>query len=156
MATTVKEIDPLDHLEERIQKAVALVHRLRDDNEAALKSAAEDRELFAMEKADAAKVADALRVDLEESKNTNARLNAEIASLREERQQVRARLEKLLAEARAAERMPWEPSQLSLYRLIFPQMTLWLPEEEGLQYRLALRRRDGAPSSPCLRTAVSY
>ena len=55
MATTVKVIDPLDHLEERIQKAVALVHRLRDDNEAALKSAAEDRELFAMEKADAAK-----------------------------------------------------------------------------------------------------
>jgi len=96
MATTVKEIDPLDHLEERIQKAVALVHRLRDDNEAALKSAAEDRELFAMEKADATKVADALRVDLEEAKNTNTRLNAEIASLREERQQVRARLEKLL------------------------------------------------------------
>ena len=96
MATTVKEIAPLDHLEERIQKAVALVHRLRDDNEAALKSAAEDRELFAMEKADATKVADALRVDLEEAKNTNTRLNAEIASLREERQQVRARLEKLL------------------------------------------------------------
>ena len=74
---------------------------------------------------------------------------------------VRARLEKLLAEARAVERMPWEPSQLSLYRLIFPQMTLWLPEEEGLQYRLALRRRDGAPSSPCLSarrstTAVRY
>ena len=33
--------------------------------------------------------------------------------------------------------MPWEPSQLSLYRLIFPQMTLWLPEDEALQYRLA-------------------
>src|SRR3569833_1586188 len=96
MATTVKEIDPLDHLEERIQKAVALVHRLRDDNEAAQKSAAEDREIFAMEKADATKVADALRVDLEEAKNTNVRLNAEIASLREERQQVRARLEILL------------------------------------------------------------
>ena len=96
MATTVKEIDPLDHLEERIQKAVALVHRLRDDNEAAQKSAADDRELFAMERADAAKVADALRVDLEEAKNTNTRLNAEISSLREERQQVRARLEKLL------------------------------------------------------------
>jgi hypothetical protein len=41
-------------------------------------------------------VADALRVDLEEAKNTNTRLTAEIASLREERQQVRARLEKLL------------------------------------------------------------
>jgi hypothetical protein len=50
---------------------------------------------------------------------------------------VRARLEKLLAEARAVERMPWEPSQLSLYRRIFPQMTLWLPEDEALQYRLA-------------------
>jgi hypothetical protein len=50
---------------------------------------------------------------------------------------VRARLEKLLAEARAAETMPWEPTQLSLYRLIFPQMTLWLPEDEGAQYRFA-------------------
>jgi hypothetical protein len=50
---------------------------------------------------------------------------------------VRARLEKLLAEARAAQTMPWEPSQLSLYRLIFPQMTLWLPEDEARQYRLA-------------------
>jgi hypothetical protein len=50
---------------------------------------------------------------------------------------VRARLEKLLAEARRAQAMPWEPSQLSLYRLIFPQMTLWLPDDEALQYRLA-------------------
>ena len=50
---------------------------------------------------------------------------------------VRARLEKLLAEVSAAETMPWELSQLSLYRLIYPQMTLWLPEDEGVQYRLA-------------------
>lgn len=50
---------------------------------------------------------------------------------------VRARLEKLLAEACAAETMPWETSQLSLYRLIYPQMTLWLPEDEAAQYRLA-------------------
>jgi hypothetical protein len=50
---------------------------------------------------------------------------------------VRARLEKLLAEARAAETMPWELSQLSLYRLIYPQMTLWLPDDEAAQYRLA-------------------
>ncbi len=49
---------------------------------------------------------------------------------------LRARLEKLLAEARAADVMPWESSQLSLYRLIYPQMTLWLPEEEAAQYRL--------------------
>jgi len=36
--------------------------------------------------------------------------------------------------------MPWEPSQLSLYRLIFPQMTLWLAEDEGTQYRTAFDR----------------
>jgi len=78
MAPTVKETDPLDHLEERIQKAVALVNRLRDDKEAT------------------AKVCDALRVDLEESQNANARLSAELETLREERRQVRARLEKLL------------------------------------------------------------
>ena len=43
---------------------------------------------------------------------------------------VRARLQKILAEARAAQAMPWEPTQLSLYRKIFPQMTHFLPEEE--------------------------
>jgi len=50
---------------------------------------------------------------------------------------VRARLEKLLAEARAAKTMPWEPAQLSLYRTIFPQMTLFLPEDEAAQFRFA-------------------
>ena len=107
MASTVKETDPLDHLEERIQKAVALVHRLRDEKEAAAKAAAEDREMAALEreeatnaaaleKAAADKVADALRVDLEEAQNANTRLSAEIEAMRAERQQVRTRLEKLL------------------------------------------------------------
>jgi len=50
---------------------------------------------------------------------------------------VRARLEKLLAEARLAETMPWDRTQLSLYRTIFPQMTLFLPEDEGAELRLA-------------------
>jgi hypothetical protein len=48
---------------------------------------------------------------------------------------VRARLSKLLAEARAAQRLPWEPTRLSLYRTIFPQLTLWLPTDEGAQLR---------------------
>ena len=48
---------------------------------------------------------------------------------------VRARLHKILAEARGAERLPWEPTRVSLYRTIFPQMTLALPEEEGAQLR---------------------
>lgn len=74
----MKENDPLDHLEERIQKAVALVSRLRD------------------EKISTEKVVDALRVDLEEAQNANAKLAAEAEALRQERQLVRTRLEKLL------------------------------------------------------------
>jgi hypothetical protein len=49
---------------------------------------------------------------------------------------VRARLYRILAEARAAQMVPWEPTRVSLYRIIFPQMTLWLPEDEGAQLRL--------------------
>ena len=48
---------------------------------------------------------------------------------------VRRELHKILAEARAAQRLPWEPTPLSLYRTIFPQLTLWLPEDEGAQLR---------------------
>lgn len=50
---------------------------------------------------------------------------------------VRARLHKLLGEARAAQTLPWDRSTLSLYRTIFPQMSLFLPEDEGAQLRLA-------------------
>jgi hypothetical protein len=46
-----------------------------------------------------------------------------------------ARLHKILAEARAAQKLPWEPTTVSLYRTIFPQMTNWLPEEEATQLR---------------------
>ena len=48
---------------------------------------------------------------------------------------VRARLHKILAEARAAQTLPWEPERVSLYRTIFPQMTSWLPDDEGAQLR---------------------
>jgi hypothetical protein len=47
---------------------------------------------------------------------------------------VRARLFKILAEVRAAQAR-LDPTRYSLYRTIFPQMTLWLPEEEGAQLR---------------------
>jgi hypothetical protein len=50
-------------------------------------------------------------------------------------EKVRARLHKILAEARAAQAFPWEPTRVSLYRTIFPQMTNWLPDEEGAQLR---------------------
>ena len=48
---------------------------------------------------------------------------------------VRAELYKILAEARAAQTLPWEPKTVVLYRTIFPQMTNWLPDEEGAQLR---------------------
>lgn len=48
---------------------------------------------------------------------------------------VRRRLEGILAEARAAEKMPWDWSEQSLYQTIFPQMASLLPEEEADQYR---------------------
>jgi hypothetical protein len=48
---------------------------------------------------------------------------------------VREDLYKILAEVRAAQKMPWEPTRVSVYRTIFPQMTNWLPEDEGAQLR---------------------
>jgi hypothetical protein len=48
---------------------------------------------------------------------------------------VRSRLHKILAEARAAKAMPWEPTTVSLYRTIFPQMSRVLSDEEGAQLR---------------------
>jgi hypothetical protein len=48
---------------------------------------------------------------------------------------VRAELYKILAEARAAQKLPWEPKTVVLYRTIFPQMTNWLPDDEGAQLR---------------------
>ncbi len=48
---------------------------------------------------------------------------------------VRERLHKMLAEVRTAQQLPWDQARISLYRTIFPQMTNWLPEEEGVQLR---------------------
>jgi hypothetical protein len=48
---------------------------------------------------------------------------------------VRARLHELLAETRSAQSLPWE--RAAILRAIFPRMTLWLPEDEGAQLRLA-------------------
>jgi len=48
---------------------------------------------------------------------------------------VRAELYRILAEARAARKLPWEPKKVILYRTIFPQMTNWLPDDEGAQLR---------------------
>ena len=48
---------------------------------------------------------------------------------------VREELNRILSEMRAAEAMPWDQMRAALYRTIFPQMTNWLPEDEGKQLR---------------------
>jgi hypothetical protein len=51
--------------------------------------------------------------------------------------EVRAELLAILAEARAAQTLPWDARKLSFYQTVFPQMTLWLPDEEAAQLRFA-------------------
>jgi hypothetical protein len=51
---------------------------------------------------------------------------------------VRARLNRILAETREAQTLP--SGRASLYRTVVPQMTLWLPEEEGAQLRLEFEK----------------
>jgi FtsZ-binding cell division protein ZapB len=72
------EVDTLAHLEERIQKAVELVMKLRREKDAALKELADTQTAW------------------EEAQTSNQKLNEEVESLRAERKQVRTRLERLL------------------------------------------------------------
>ena len=55
---------------------------------------------------------------------------------RPDRDKVRARLHRILAEARAAEQLPWDQDKVLVYRTIFPQMAGWLPEDEAVQLSL--------------------
>lgn len=75
---TIHETDALAQLEERIQRAVVLVTRLRQEKENALKELAETQAAW------------------EESQSANTKLSEELTALKTERQQVRTRLEKLL------------------------------------------------------------
>jgi hypothetical protein len=59
----------------------------------------------------------------------------DVPAYRPDPDKVRSRLHKILGEMRAADVLPWEPTTVSLYRTIFPQMTNWLSEDEGAQLR---------------------
>jgi FtsZ-binding cell division protein ZapB len=72
------EVDTLANLEERIQRAVALVNRLRQEKDTAVRELAETRS------------------SLSQSQEETARLASELDALREERRQVRERVERLL------------------------------------------------------------
>ncbi|MCX6632860.1 MAG: cell division protein ZapB [Candidatus Solibacter sp.] len=73
MSPADQENDSLSSLEERIQRAVQLVTRLRQEREAAVEEAAE-------------------------AKRAAARLADEVKTLQAERKQVRSRVEKLLGQ----------------------------------------------------------
>jgi len=62
-------------------------------------------------------------------------------------EKVRAKLNRVLGEMRVASAIPWGARELRYWRTVVPQMSLWLPEEEAAQVRLAFAaeiRRLGA------------
>ncbi|MBL0935260.1 MAG: hypothetical protein IBJ07_10960 [Rhizobiaceae bacterium] len=66
--------------------------------------------------------------------------NAAPVEYRGDPDRVRARLARIIDEARAADVLPWDAARARLYRRIVPQMTLWLPEEEAAQLNFAFER----------------
>ncbi len=46
---------------------------------------------------------------------------------------IRAKLHALLAKARAAEPYSWPDDDMNYWRLVFPQMSNWLPKDEAMQ-----------------------
>lgn len=76
-----------------------------------------------------------------------ANAQSEPLGYRPEPARVRARLERILGQVRQADALPWERAQVSLYRTVVPEMTRWLPDEEGARWRTefeAEMRRLGA------------
>jgi hypothetical protein len=49
--------------------------------------------------------------------------------------EVRTELLHVLAKARAAQSFPWDSRRTLYWRTVFPQMSNWLPDEEGAQLR---------------------
>jgi hypothetical protein len=48
-------------------------------------------------------------------------------------QEVRAELNELVATLRAAKTLPWDADRVGVWRVVFPQMSDWLPAEEARQ-----------------------
>lgn len=77
--------------------------------------------------------ANQLGFDLGEKKATEVRVDPE---------EVRAELQNILAEARAAiDRCPWDERTFRYHKTVFPQMSNWLPEDEAEQLRLEFREQ---------------
>ena len=50
---------------------------------------------------------------------------------------VRAKILRIITEARSASTFPWDSARQKFYRTVVSQMSLWLPEEEASQLRFA-------------------
>jgi hypothetical protein len=55
-------------------------------------------------------------------------------------EKVRRRLQALLEQARAAERMPWPERDARMWQIVFPNMANWLPHDEAEQLRFEFAR----------------
>lgn len=55
-------------------------------------------------------------------------------------ERVREKLHALLAKAKAADTLPWPEKKARVWRIVFPQMANWLPEEEAEQLRFEFAR----------------
>ncbi len=60
-----------------------------------------------------------------------------IASERPDPQKIRLQLVSLIETARRAQTMPWPEREARMWQIAFPQMTNWLPPEEGDQLKFA-------------------
>lgn len=53
---------------------------------------------------------------------------------------VRRRLKKLVETVRAADAMPWSERDARMWRTVVPNMTKWLPQDEGAEIREIFER----------------
>jgi hypothetical protein len=64
---------------------------------------------------------------------------APVRSDRPDPDKVRARMNTILAKARAAETMPWNERDARMWQTIFPNMANWLPLDEAERLRAEFR-----------------
>ncbi len=56
---------------------------------------------------------------------------------------VRVKLTRLLDLAKAADTMPWDDRKARMWRIVFPNMANWLPEDERERMRAEMARLEG-------------
>ncbi|MFN4040666.1 MAG: hypothetical protein ACK4I0_03265 [Brevundimonas sp.] len=67
------------------------------------------------------------------------RLQAPVPKPVDHEARARAKLTRVLEQARAADRMPWDDRNVRMWQTVFPQMARWLPDEEAEQMTRAFQ-----------------